>query len=293
MPNLTRLENAHLTVEISSLGAELQSLTSKDGHPFLWNGNAQFWGGRSPILFPIVGKAPEDTVLVDGMPYSMAQHGIARRREFTLTSATNDACRYTLAASDETKAIYPFDFSLALEYQLAGASLTLTAIVSNNGSKPMPYGIGFHPAFLWPLPGADNRPHHILLDNGAEPELLRLRAGLLDATAHPSPFKAGHLTLDASQFEEDAMIFPQGIGSGLTYQADGGPSLHFAFENLPNLALWQKPGAPFICIEPWHGMAAEHGKGSEIKDRPYSVILPPGETARYGFTVTINSEKPV
>lgn len=289
MPNLTRLENAHLTVEISSLGAELQSLATKDGRSFLWNGDAKFWGGRSPILFPIVGKAPEDTVLIDGRPYSMAQHGIARRREFALTAATSDSCRYTLTATDETRTIYPFDFSLSLDYQLAETSLTLTATVSNNGSKPMPYGIGFHPAFIWPLPGAEGKPHTIILDNGAEPDLLRLRAGLLNATAQPSPFKAGHLTLDAQQFEEDAMIFPQGSGTGLTYQAEGGPSLHFSFENLPNLALWQKPGAPFMCIEPWYGMAAEHGKGSEIKDRPYSVILPPGETAQYGFTVTINA----
>lgn len=289
MPNLTRLENAHLTVEISSLGAELQSLASKDGRSFLWNGDATFWAGRSPVLFPIVGKAPEDTVMIDGRPYPMAQHGLARRREFALTSATPQACCYTLTATDDTKAIYPFDFSLSLDYQLQDTSLTLTAIVSNTGPKPMPYGIGFHPAFLWPLPGADTKPHHIVLDNGEEPELLRLRAGLLNATPQPSPFKAGHLTLDASQFEEDAMIFPQGSGPGLTYQAEGGTSLHFSFENLPNLALWQKPGAPFICIEPWHGMAAEHGKGSEIKDRPYSVILPPGDTARYGFTVTITS----
>jgi galactose mutarotase-like enzyme len=289
MPSLTRLENDNLIVDISSLGAELQALTTADGRSLLWNGDATFWAGRSPILFPIVGKAPEDTILIDGKPYPMAQHGIARRREFALTASDRSHCRYTLTSSDDTKAIYPFDFSLALDYQLQNNCLTLTASVTNCDDKPMPYGIGFHPAFLWPLPGADTKPHEIILDNGAEPELLRLRGGLLDTTPQPSPFKAGHLTLDASQYVEDAMIFPQGVGNGLTYQAEDGPSLHFTFENLPNLALWQKPGAPFICIEPWHGMAAERGKGSEVKDRPYSVILPPGETARYGFSITVTA----
>ncbi|MBB4952831.1 galactose mutarotase-like enzyme [Agrobacterium vitis] len=289
MPGLTRLQNEHLTIEVSALGAELQSLTTQDGRSFLWNGDATFWGGRSPILFPIVGKAPDDRVMINGRSYPMAQHGIARRREFTLTTATETACCFTLTADDATKAVYPFDFSLLLDYQLSGASLTLTAQVSNRGDTAMPYGIGFHPAFLWPLPGADSRPHHIILDNGAEPALVRLKEGLLDETAHPSPFTAGQLTLDSSQYADDAMIFPQGAGSGLTYQAEGGPALHFSFENLPNLALWQKPGAPFICIEPWHGMAARNNGGAELIDRPYSVMLPPGETARYGLTITIKS----
>lgn len=289
MPSLTRLQNEQLTIEVSSMGAELQSLTASDGRAFLWNGDAAFWGGRSPILFPIVGKAPNDTVLIDGKPFAMAQHGLARRREFTLTTASQHACRFTLTATEETKAAYPFDFSLTLDYQLDGPTLTIMASVSNQGSAPMPYGIGFHPAFLWPLPGSEGKPHRITLDNGAEPELLRLKDGLLDDTTQPSPFTAGQLTLDASQYVEDAMIFPEGAGAGLTYEAQDGPSLHFSFENLPNLALWQKPGAPFICIEPWHGMAAQHGKGSELKDRPYSVVLPSGETARYGVSITIKS----
>jgi galactose mutarotase-like enzyme len=289
MPSLTRLENDQLTVEVSSLGAELQSLSTKDGRSFLWNGDAAFWGGRSPILFPIVGKAPDDTVLIDGKPYAMAQHGIARRREFALTTTGQQACCFSLTSNEDTKAAYPFDFSLALDYLLEGSTLTITANVTNDGQEPMPYGIGFHPAFLWPLPGAEGKPHEIILDNGAEPELLRLTGGLLDQATRPSPFTAGQLTLDASQYVEDAMIFPKGAGAGLTYRAENGPSLHFAFDNLPNLALWQKPGAPFICIEPWHGMAAQHGKGSELKDRPYTVVLPPNETARYGFSVTIKN----
>lgn len=291
MPSLTRLENEQLSIEISSLGAELQSLATKDGRCFLWNGDAAFWNGRSPILFPIVGKAPDDTVLIDGKPYPMAQHGLARRREFTLTAASAQSCCFTLTSNDETKSVYPFDFSLALTYQLAQNTLSVTARVTNTGDDAMPYGIGFHPAFLWPLPGAEGKAHHIMLDNGAEPELLRLSGGLLDQATQPSPFRAGHLTLDASQYVEDAMIFPQGAGTGLTYEAEGGPSLHFTFKNLPNLALWQKPGAPFICIEPWHGMAAQHGKGSELKDRPYTALLPAGEMADYGFSVTVKNQK--
>jgi galactose mutarotase-like enzyme len=83
------------------------------------------------------------------------------------------------------------------------------------------------------------------------------------------------------------MIFPEGAGDGLTYGGEGGPSLKFRFENLPNLALWTKPGAPFLCIEPWHGTAPEIGAGDDITARPYSLSLAPGGTARFAFSVEI------
>ena len=57
--------------------------------------------------------------------------------------------------------------------------------------------------------------------------------------------------------------------------------------NLPNLALWSKPGAPFVCLEPWHGMAAEVGGSHDIAERPYGEVLGPGATGRYGFRVEL------
>lgn len=286
MPSLTRIENEFLTVDVSPLGAEMQAITTRDGLAWLWNGDAAFWSGRSPVLFPIVGKAPDDTVLVNGEPHAMGQHGFARRREFTLAAATKTTCRYALEASDETRAAYPFDFLLAIEHTIEGRSLTVTAEVTNRGDGPMPFGLGFHPAFVWPLPGASGRPHAVRLDNRAAPGLLRLEGGLLSRNEHVSPFRDGVLLLDHAQFEADAMIFPDGAGDGLTYEADGGPALRFRFENLPNLALWTKPGAPFICIEPWHGTAAEIGGSRELADRPYGSVLGAGQSKRFSFTVT-------
>ncbi|MGK6315292.1 aldose 1-epimerase family protein [Neorhizobium sp. DT-125] len=287
MPAVTRIANRHLTVDVSPLGAEMQALTTADGRSFLWNGDAAFWTGRSPVLFPMVGKAPENRITVEGKSYEMAQHGFARRTEFSLAASTGTLCRYELAASDATRAVYPFEFLLAVEHALEDRRLTVSAEVENRDTRPMPFGLGFHPAFAWPLPGAAGRPHTVTLDNGAEPALVRLEGGLVKRGKLQSPFKSGRLTLDHAMFEADAMIFPEGAGAGLTYAAAGGPALKFSFENLPNLALWQKPGAPFICIEPWHGTAAELGGSDDLAKRPYGVTLPPGERARFAFTVEV------
>ncbi|KRB61455.1 aldose epimerase [Rhizobium sp. Root708] len=287
MPSLTRIANQYLTVDVSSLGAEMQVLDSSDGRSWLWNGDAAFWGGRSPILFPIVGKAPGDAVMIDGQSYPMNQHGFARRAEFTLASSSASMCRYELASSSATMAAYPFDFLLAVEHTLDQRTLTVAAEVTNRDEKPMPFGLGFHPAFVWPLPGAAGQDHIVTLDNGGEPGLARLEGGLIAPGHLASPFEGGRLVLDHSMFEQDAMIFPEDAGKGLRYGAEGGPTLHFTFENLPNLALWQKVGAPFLCVEPWHGMAAEKDGSKELAKRPYSLTLPPGESRRFAFSVEI------
>ncbi|MXN44317.1 aldose 1-epimerase family protein [Shinella kummerowiae] len=286
MPTITRIANDVLSIEISSLGAEMQAATTQDGANWLWNGDAAFWTGRSPVLFPIVGKAPDDTLLIDGKPYSMAQHGFARRREFSLTAATATLCRYTLEATAETRAAYPFDFRLSVEHSLDGPTLTVAAEVENRGDVSMPFGCGFHPAFLWPLPGGNGKTHVVTLDNGAEPKRQPLENGLLSRHREASPFDKGRLVLAQGQFDNDALVFPDDAGDGLTYEAEGGPALTFRFENLPNLALWSKPGAPFLCIEPWHGTAAEFGGARELKDRPYATVLPAGESRRFAFSVT-------
>jgi galactose mutarotase-like enzyme len=284
---LTRIANDHLTVDVSSLGAEMQTLTSSDGSNWLWHGDAAFWNGRSPILFPIVGKAPDNRLTINGTSYEMNQHGFARRSEFTLAEASGAKCRYELTASDATRAVYPFSFRLAVDHILDGRTLTVAAEVANLDEKPLPFGIGFHSAFPWPLPGAGRLHHTITLDNGAEPELVRIENGLRRPHRLASPFNRGHMVLDPAFFDEDAMIFPEGAGDGLTYGAEGGPQLKFRFENLPNLALWTKPGAPFLCVEPWHGTAPEVGAGDDIADRPHSFSLTPGETARFAFSVEI------
>jgi len=285
MPVPTRIANAHLSLDISSLGAEMQALTTSDGKAWLWNGDAAWWTGRAPILFPMVGQAPHNRITIDGQTYEMGQHGFARRSEFTLVTATDTLCRYELVATEATHKVYPFAFRLVVTYALEARKLTVSAEVENGDTRPMPFGFGFHPAFLWPLPGATGKAHTVTLDNGAEPAMLRLESGLVNPEKLASPFQAGRLVLDEAQFQADAMMFPQGAGTGLTYAAEGGPALTFAFENLPNLAIWQKPGAPFICIEPWHGTAAEHGGSDDLAKRPYSTILAAGHTARFAVSV--------
>ncbi len=280
---LTRISNSELTVDVAALGAEMQSLSTRDGRNWLWSGDATFWTGRSPILFPMVGRAPMDVISVGEKRYQMGQHGFARRSAFTLVEEWREHCTYRLEASEATKAMFPFDFRLDVEHRLEGRAVIVTATVTNLDKTVMPYGVGFHPAFAWPLPGGEGQEHQVTLDNGGEPSLFRLSGGLVNPEPIASPFKGGTLRLDHADFEKDAMLFPEGAGAGLTYGSDSGPSVRMSWENLPNFALWTKPGAGFICLEPWHGTAAEVGGSDELEKRPFTALLGPGAEAKYSF----------
>lgn len=283
---LTRISNDELTVDVAALGAEMQSLQTRDGRNWMWHGDVKYWTGRSPILFPIVGRAPNDSLSINGERYQMGQHGFARRSAFTLVHEEASRCIYRLTASEATMQMYPFAFQLDIEHRLVDRSVLVTAEVRNLDDKPMPFGVGFHPAFAWPLPGATGD-HKIKLENKSEPGMKRLSGGLFGPEILPSPFAAGELTLEPNQFVDDAMVFPEGAGEALVYGPDEGPSVRFSWNNLPNFALWTKPGAGFICLEPWHGTAAAQGMGDELGDRPYSYVLAAGESARFAFEAEV------
>jgi galactose mutarotase-like enzyme len=284
---LTRIANDQITVDIAALGAEMQSIQTRDGRNWLWHGDASYWTGRSPILFPIVGKAPNDTVSVAGQHFQMSQHGFARRSNFELVVEESDRCVYRLVASEASRAMYPFNFQLDVEHRVEGRAVVVSAEVSNRDSKVMPYGIGFHPAFAWPLPGAAGKTHLVELDEPVAPALHRLSGGLVNPEPQSSPFVAGRLELNHGLFSEDAMLFPDGAGAGLRYGPEQGPHVVFQWENLPNLALWSKSVAGFICIEPWHGTAASVGGSDDLAQRPYSELLGPGARARYSFRAEV------
>jgi len=287
---LVSIRSDKLEVAVSPFGAELQSVMTSDGASWLWDGDEKWWSGRAPLLFPIVGGAPNDTVEIDGKLYGLKRHGFARKSAFRLVEQSVNSCVFELNESEDTLVAYPFKFKMRVTYSIEGSQLTNSVEIYNTNDCDMPFGFGFHPAFKWPLPQAQNLPHFITLENGGEPDLMRVdQTGLFIDEKLPSPFEKGKLELDHSQYVDDALVFPEGAGNALTYGPENGPKLRFEFENLPNLALWQKPGAPYICIEPWHGMAAINGKGADIMARPSTRVLSAGEMAKFGYSVEISS----
>lgn len=279
---LCTLSSQDLSLAVAPLGAEMQYLRTAAGQDLLWHGDAAFWTGRAPVLFPIVGRAVNDTVEAGGLTSQMAQHGFARRQVFELEQRTDTQCRHILRASPATQDVFPFDFNLSVWHELAGATLSVTAKVTNEGDAPMPFGFGFHPAFRLPLPGTTGT-SYVSLSRSNNLEQRPLRPdGLLDDACVPGPFKDGRVDLTDALFADGALVFPNG-SEALRFGATTGPTLEFSFDNLPDLALWRPVGAPFLCIEPWHGTASVVGDGPEIAERPNSMVLAPGASTSFRY----------
>src|SRR5271165_6366181 len=251
------VQNDHIRAEIVGQGAELIRLQDSRGTDLLWSGDPSWWGGRSPILFPIVGRVANDVIVVDGREYTMRQHGFARTSGFTVTRSNEVECCLRLEASSETRLHYPFNFILDIRHAIGGPSLLTEATVWNVDDRPMPVSFGFHPALRWPLAEADPRHGHILVFESRElAPVRRLQDGLLDMDRFTSPVVDGCLPLHDCLFADGAIIFDQLASRRIDYVAPSGRSVTVEFPCMPHLGLWSKPGAGFICIEPWQGYAA-------------------------------------
>ena len=287
--DIVTISGRGLSAGIAAEGAELQWLRDGDGRDLLWDGDAAFWTGRAPILFPIVGAVAGGAIRVDGTDYPLPRHGFARRRTFALTDHAPDRARFQLDADAETYAVFPFDFRLDLIFAIEGAAILITAALTNRSDRPLPASFGFHPAFRWPLPYGQPREAHRLVFATDEPAPVRRLDGdgLLRPDALPSPVVGRTLTLDDRLFDDDALILDRPASTRLTYGAPGAPGLQIDFPGMPMLGIWTKPGAGFLCIEPWAGIADPAGFAGDFRDKPGIVTIAPGATHDFAMQITL------
>jgi galactose mutarotase-like enzyme len=272
-----------LSASINPLGAELSSLRDAEGRDLLWNGDPSVWAGRAPILFPFVGTLNGDTYRVGGKSYTLPRHGFARRRMFSLFESGTDFAAFRLQSDAETRAVYPFDFRLVMVFSISGARLKIGAELVNTGTEDLPASFGYHPAFLWPLPYGEPRAGHKIVFEKDEPGPLRLlnANGLLEPAPLKSPIENRMLVLRDDLFEKDALIFTGLQSRSVTYGASEGSQLKIAFPDTPHLGIWSKPGAPFVCIEPWQGHSDPAGFSGDVWDKPGILRLKPGEARQW------------
>lgn len=287
---LVAIGSDRLTAQIHPLGAELWSLRDAEGCDYMTDGDPAFWSGHAPLLFPVVGSLVDDRLVVEGKAYSLPRHGFARRSLFTCVEQGADHVRFHLADSDETRAVYPFAFTLDMTFRIEGWRLAMTATVGNPGDRPLPFSFGYHPAFAWPLPGGADKAAHKLVFAQDEPQPIRRvsrDAGLLLPQAEATPVKGRELALDEALFRADAVIWTELAGRSLSYGAPGGTWLDIDFPDMPMLGLWQVPGARYICIEPWQGHADPEGFTGEFVEKPGIVTLAPGASRDFRMDVTV------
>ena len=285
------LKKGALRAVARTKGGELVSLRDGDGLEYIWQGDPAFWSGQNPVLFPIVGSLKDGRVDIGGKTCEMGRHGFARGSEFAPVEQGEDFVTLELRESGETLARYPFPFSLKITHRLLEDGFSTALTVKNTGAAPMPFCVGAHTAIRCPLqPGERFEDYELLFDEPerADSHLLSPQGIILHDGRRPM-LDGSRMALDYRTFEEmDTVIFSM-LRSGKVslLHRETGQGVQLDFHEFPMVAFWTKPGAPYLCMEPWQGCAAWDNESGKFEDKPFCVTLEPGreKSLTYAFHI--------
>ena len=285
------IKNKFIKAKINSFGAELNSLKRVDTNlEYMWQGNPKYWNRHSPVLFPIVGRLKNDSYTYKNQKYNMTQHGFARDKEFELVKNEVDFIEFKLSNDEKSLEIYPFLFDLYISYKLEQSKLIISYKVKNNSNDNMPFSIGAHPAFNWTLKEDEKKEDYFLeFENIKSTKRYFLNdLGLVykNENLHISDNK---IFLNEELFKDDALIFSDPNIKNLTLKNRNNENfIKVNFDNFPYLGIWSKPtGAPFICIEPWFGVADKFDSNSDFEKKSSIIILMKNESFSCFYSVEV------
>jgi len=267
-----RLENELLSVGIKSIGAELCSIVNDlNGKEYIWQGDPAYWASHAPILFPIIGALKDDTYFFEGKEYHLPKHGFFRNSEAViLKRQEKDHLVFSLKYSEETLKIYPFKFEFEISFTLKEKTLEVKHEVFNLDEKPIYFSVGGHPAFNAPLfPGETYQDYYLEFDQNMELNTAVLsRDGLISNKSETTLKDENKIHLRNDLFDKDALIFEAIPSKNVSLISEhSGKILTVEYSDFENLGIWAKPNAPYVCIEPWLGIADFENTDQDLKNK--------------------------
>lgn len=286
---ITKIRNGRYKVTVSDKGAELQSFYDlKNDLEYIWNGDKKIWNERSPLLFPVVGMQKDGYYEYGGRQFSMPMHGFAKLCSFSPAGAGRDYISYLLSASEVTLRHYPFNFELLVTYSLKISSLSIQFKIKNLSGKLMPFSLGAHPAFRVPIAGSDPYTDYFLeFEQMETASRFPLRERLLSG---PVPYLKAQKTLALTPvlFNDGALIFKDLKSRRIELKSkNSSHGVRVDFKDFSYLGLWAFPNAPYICIEPWNGIASSQTSSHDIFQKEGIQLLPPNESISYEYSITV------
>ena len=277
------IENKDFSLAVKEMGAELNSFKSKKtGFEFIWDGNTEFWYGQSPILFPIIGRLLDDKYRLDGKEYTMPKHGIVRKKPFNLIEQTEDSLKFIQSDDAESLEAYPFHFDLVVEFKITENGLSVTHTVVNKNDTVMYYSFGAHPAFNCKIGD--------YLEFSENEELLTERIdheSILIEEKFPVDLDGKKLIITEDIFKDDALILTGYNSKAVSLKSNNhNRVVKFNFDS-PLLGIWAKPGAPYVCIEPWWGVNDNYDKKADLSQKRGIMALNPNEEKSFNWNIEI------
>lgn len=271
---MIEISNNQLAVTISPIGAEVQSIKDVNTQcEYLWHGDAQWWSGHSPILFPIVGGLWNGTCRVDGQELHISKHGFVRRAPWRVVSVEAHKAVFEFVSTVGTFSIFPYAFRLTATYSLDDRKLRAEFCVENLGGSPFCFQLGGHPAIALPnWDDAQPLDGYLRLEGNPTHVLRAGEQGCLEPDTFPVPLNAdGLVPLTVDTFSHEALIFDNHQVSAATVLTPSGQPVARVESTAPVWLFWSPQGVhtPFVCLEPWYGICDHQSFCGDITERPY------------------------
>ncbi|MDP4132449.1 MAG: aldose 1-epimerase family protein [Bacillota bacterium] len=279
------LKNDALTVEVSTKGAEIQSIVNKKGTSFLWSGDKEVWSGRAPVLFPICGGLKDDKYILGGKEYSLVKHGFAKTVFYEVEKSTELELSLLYKPEDDTKASFPYDYEFRVLYSLCKSSLKVTYKVNNLSDKTMYFSTGAHEAYACPE-GIEE--YSIVFDKAETLDSYILDGNLLEHNTIRIMENSKELPLKYDFFKVDAIVFKNLNSRKVTLvKRNGKRKVQVEFPGHDYFVLWTKPQAKYICIEPWCGIQDPVDSDYDITHKEGIIALPKGESFEASHVISV------
>lgn len=284
------ISNEILSAGINQKGAELASIYSF-GQEYLGDANPKYWARHSAILFPIVGKVKNNQYRIDNHYFEMGQHGFARDLMFQVVEHKENKVMLSASSNPETLKTYPYHFELQASYEIVSSTLFITYTVLNKDEQAIYFSLGAHPSFKCPLKVGEKRSDYYLLFPEIENATRELiEDGLRNGAKQKVLNGDNRIRITDNLFDHDALIFHR-LKSNKVSLMNGQHKriLTFDFEGFPYLGIWSKSAdAPFVCLEPWFGVADTTTASWDFRQKEGIVFLPVGESFACTHKVTIH-----
>ncbi len=277
---------------VTTAGAELISFI-KDGREYVWQGHPDHWDGQAPVLFPVVCSPKDGKMAFDGVEYPMPKHGFAMKMAFDPVYLTKNSVTLELRESEETLAMFPFRFTLAVTYTVSDDGFDAEFSVTNRDDREMTFCIGGHPGFNCPMEEGESFEDYRLIFDNAEGAVVSISDKGFMNDAIPKKDQligTNEIPLVYSDFDEDAMIVENLPVKKVKLISDKtGRGISFDFEGFDALGLWtpEKRNSPFLCLEPWNGLPADVKETTDAKSKKYAITLPSEGVYRVGYRTQV------
>ena len=279
-------KNGNIEITVESKGAELKALL-KDGKEFMWNADAKYWAKTSPVLFPFVGGCKEGKYTYNGIEYPMGRHGFARDNEFELVEIGENNLKFSYKSNEESLKVYPFNFEFIINYVITADGVNLEYEVFNKEDGEMYFNLGTHPAFM-----ASEFPVTDYYLEFSEPETLDLYTLVgLTVAKETKPFLKNEKVIKITEdlFKDDALVFKGHKSEYLSLKnVNNSEEVKVSLKDFTWLGIWAPPGAPFVCLEPWCGVADMEDHNGDLTKKEAVNKLEKGGSFKRVMEIIVN-----